>query len=81
MQHTVILNNAIVHCSTVDAVFRSLDGRPIAMEFHRFCGPSFAIDGEDFSYMPTEGSKEWDSLWSQFDGWLSANQTPEKAAS
>ena len=71
MQHTMMFNNARVHYSTVDAVFRALDGRPISMEFHRYCGPMFFTrEGDD--YMPEEDTPEWDNLWHQFNGWNAA---------
>jgi len=72
MQHTARVLGAIVHYSTTDAVFRAIDGRPIAMEFHRYCGPFFSIEFDDWNYMPKEDSPEWDSLWNQFYGWWEA---------
>ena len=68
-QHTEIFDGAIVHFSTTDAVFRTLNKKPIMMEFHRYLGPQFSLDGEDWSYMPDEDSLEWDNLWEQFAGW------------
>ena len=71
MQHSAFFNGGVVHYSTTDAVFRTLDGRPIAMEFHRFCGPMFNIDkiDNDWAWLPEEDSEEWVNLWRQFDGW------------
>jgi hypothetical protein len=57
----------IVHVSTVDAVFRDSEGRPVAMEFHPYCGPAF-LDRDEEPVYPDEG----DSLWDQFDGWWEA---------
>ena len=57
---------AIVHYSTVDAVFRLDDGTPVAMEFHRMLGPTF-WQGED-EYFPEEDSE----IWVQFSGWWEA---------
>lgn len=57
---------AIVHYSTVDAVFRDEYGVPVLMSFHPFCGPSFEINGAD--WMPDED----DPVWDQFNGWWNA---------
>ena len=72
MQHAIYHTNGVIHYSTTDAVFRTLDGKPIIMEFHRYCGPSFSLDGDDWNFMPDEDSKEWVSMWKQFDGWMNA---------
>ena len=74
MQHTITIPNGHITYSTTDAVFMTLDGKPVAMEFHKYLGPAFTLDrGEDgFTYMPNEGTEEWDNLWRQFNGWHSA---------
>ncbi len=70
-QNTLRFNHGIAHYSTKDAVFRTLDKQPIAMQFHRFCGPSFELDGEE-CWIPDFESAEWFNLWKQFDGWMDA---------
>lgn len=59
--------NGIVHLCTVDAVFRSEDGKPISMSFHPFCGPTF----EDSDGQPVYPD-EPDPIWKQFNGWWRA---------
>ena len=70
--HMMRMANGFVHYSTTDAIFRTIDGRPVVMEFHRFCGPMFSLEDNDGGWMPDEGSEEWDNLWPQFDGWWNA---------
>lgn len=74
MQHTISLGNGILHYSTTDAVFKTLDGKGITMEFHHYCGPMFDTEFGDggFVYMPEEDSPEWNHLWKQFYGWWEA---------
>ena len=62
----------IVHISTVDAIFRDLDRRPISMEFHPYLGPSFFKKNAESEWIPDYPSKEWDNLWRQFEGWWDA---------
>lgn len=70
--HAIFINTpqvqAIVHYSTVDAVFRLDDGTPVAMEFHRILGPSFWVNEEE--YFPDEDSE----IWLQFQGWWAAGR-------
>jgi hypothetical protein len=77
MQHAAYFGDdkvcGIVHYSTVNAVFTTKKGQNVAMEFHRFCGPMFMIDDEE--YMPTyseDPDSEWKHLWDQFEGWWAA---------
>lgn len=73
MRHVIELEGGgRIHYSTIDAVFRSLEGKPIAMEFHHYCGPFFSIEMDDFNWLPEEDSPEWDHLWDQFQGWWDA---------
>lgn len=69
MQHAARFKGGIVHYSTTDAIFRTLDGRPIAMEFHAFCGPFFSLEENDGGWLPEEDTEEWENLWDQFYGW------------
>lgn len=68
-QHYMRIPGGVVHYSTTDAVFRTLDGSPITMEFHHFCGPLFSMKDGDGGWLPDEKTPEWDNLWRQFDGW------------
>lgn len=70
-QHATFFSNGVIHYSTKDAVFRTINDKPVSMEFHRYCGPCFELDG-DYGWLPEEGSKEWGNLWRQFDGWMNA---------
>ena len=70
-QYSAHFDNGIIHYSTKDAVFRTLDGRPVSMEFHRYCGPFFEVGGDD-GWLPISDSHEWHNLWKQFDGWMAA---------
>jgi len=71
-QHAMRFDGGIVHYGTNDAIFRSVEGRPIAMEFHRYCGPFFSLEENDGGYMPDQDTPEWTNLWNQFDGWWNA---------
>ena len=72
MQHTIVMQSgARVHYNSVDAIFRTLEGLPIALEFHYFCGPMF-LDKEDEYWLPEENTLEWYNLWSQYEGWWKA---------
>lgn len=63
----------ICHVSTTDAVFRTLDNKPVTMEFHPYCGPAFFLANDDTQdWMPDHPSPEWDNLWHQFEGWWEA---------
>ena len=64
--------NGILHVSTTDAIFRTLDGKPIAMEFHHYCGPSFFLKDDTSDWIPEIDSDEWHNLWQQFYGWWDA---------
>lgn len=70
--HALHFGTGILHYSTVDAVFRTLDGRPVAMEFHRYLGPFFSLEDGDGGWLPDVGTPEWDHLWDQFNGWWRA---------
>lgn len=71
MQHTLRIPNGLLHYSTSDAVFRDMRGKPVTMEFHRYCGPFFFI-GEDEPYFPDVETPEGKFIWDQFDGWWEA---------
>jgi hypothetical protein len=60
-------------CSTDYAVFRTLSGEPIVMQFHKYLGPIFSL-GHNYtqSYMPEYNGEEWNHLWKQFGGWMDA---------
>ena len=72
MIHLMQIGNAFVHYSTIDAVFRTLDGKPISMDFHNYLGPFFSLYDGDGGWMPEEDTPEWDNLWRQFYGWWDA---------
>ena len=65
-------NGGFLHYSTVDAIFRDVDKKPISMEFHNYCGPMFSKVEGDGGYMPKEDTLEWYNLWKQFEGWWNA---------
>lgn len=71
MQHSMRIPNGILHYSSTDAIFRSLEGSPIAMEFHHYCGPAF-FSKEEEAYYPEGDTPEGSFLWDQFDGWWKA---------
>lgn len=69
MQHTLRIPNGFVHYSTTDAKFRLPDGRPVYMEFHRYCGPMFMLSDGVTNWEPED---ENDPIWPQFEGWWEA---------
>lgn len=73
-QHTLVLGDGTrIHYGSNDAVFRSLDGKPVIMEFHHFCGPMFTIEDDDEGgFIPDNDTPEGKHIWDQFDGWWEA---------
>lgn len=59
-----------MHVSTCDAVFTTIDGQKVRMEFHPYCGPAFFIGEQDIYH--TEDTPYWDHIWNQFNGWWKA---------
>lgn len=58
--------SGVAHFSTVDAVFRDAEGRPVVMCFHPYLGPTFEVDDEPIDL------DEDDPIWAQFYGWWHA---------
>lgn len=67
--YSVRIPNGIMTFSKHDAVF-NFQGEKVAMEFHRYCGPSFWINYGKEDETELSDWYEYPELVTQFEGWL-----------